>query len=119
MTRDRTPSLQRIDPGGGQALAGQPGGELYVKNGDAARRNRKAAKVVEAEYTTNINIHCPLEPMNATAEFKDGILHLYSGNQFMTRSTAIAAGAVGMIPKTSSFIRPGSAAASGAGSTPT
>lgn len=75
------------------------GGELYVKEGDAAGAIGKAAKVIEAEYTTNINIHCPMEPMNATAEFKDGILHLYSGNQFMTRSTAIAAGAVGIDPK--------------------
>src|SRR6202453_1456157 len=75
------------------------GGELYVKEGDAAGVIAKAPKVVEAEYTTNINIHCPMEPMNATAEFKDGILHLYSGNQFMTRSTAIAAGAVGIDPK--------------------
>jgi isoquinoline 1-oxidoreductase beta subunit len=74
-------------------------GEFYVKSGDAAGAIGKAAKVIEAEYTTNINIHCPLEPMNATAEFKDGILHLYSGNQFMTRSTAIAAGAAGIDPK--------------------
>ena len=80
-------------------LQALPGGELYVKEGDAAGAIGKAAKVVEAEYTTNINIHCPMEPMNATAEFKDGILHLYSGNQFMTRSTAIAAGAVGVDPK--------------------
>ena len=65
-------------PGRGQATAGAAdGGELYVKEGDAAGAIAKAAKVVEAEYTTNINIHCPMEPMNATAEIKDGILHLY------------------------------------------
>ena len=52
--------------------------------------------MIEAEYTTNINIHAPMEPMNATAEIKDGNLHLYSGNQFMTRFDAIAAGAVGI-----------------------
>lgn len=74
-------------------------GELYVKTGDAADAIGKAAKVIEAEYTTNINIHCPMEPMNATAEFKDGVLHLYSGNQFMTRTTAVAAGAAGIDPK--------------------
>ncbi len=75
------------------------GGEYYVKEGDTAAALKTAAKVIEAEYTTSINIHCPLEPMNATAEYKDGILHLYSGNQFMTRSTAIAAGAAGIDPK--------------------
>ena len=58
-----------------------------------------AAKMMEAEYTTNINIHAPMEPMNATAEFKGDILHIYSGNQFATRSGAIAAGAAGIDPK--------------------
>ncbi len=80
-------------------LQSQPGGEIYFTNGDAAQAISKAAKVLNAEYTTNINIHCPLEPMNAVAEFKDGKLHLYAGNQFLTRSTAIAAGAVGMKPE--------------------
>ena len=42
-----------------------------------------AAKVLEAEYTTSINIHAPLEPMNATAQFSRAISwHIYSGNQF-------------------------------------
>jgi isoquinoline 1-oxidoreductase subunit beta len=80
-------------------LQSQPGGEIYFTNGDPAQAISKAAKVVDAEYTTNINIHCPLEPMNAVAEFKDGKLHLYAGNQFLTRSTAIAAGAMGMKPE--------------------
>jgi isoquinoline 1-oxidoreductase len=80
-------------------LQSQPGGEIYFTNGDAAQAISKAAKVLDAEYTTNINIHCPLEPMNAVAEFKDGKLHLYAGNQFLTRSTAIAAGAVGLKPE--------------------
>jgi isoquinoline 1-oxidoreductase beta subunit len=80
-------------------LQNQAGGEIYFTNGDAAQAVSKAAKVLEAEYTTNINIHCPLEPMNAVAEFKDGKLHLYAGNQFLTRSTAIAAAAMGMKPE--------------------
>ncbi|HXT09827.1 MAG TPA: molybdopterin cofactor-binding domain-containing protein [Roseiarcus sp.] len=74
-------------------------GVYYVKEGDAPGVLSKAAKVIEAEYTTEINIHCPMEPMNATCHIKDGVVHLYSGNQFMTRSTAIAAGAAGVDPK--------------------
>ena len=66
-------------------LQGEPGGEIYFTNGDATKAISNAAKVLDAEYTTNINIHCPLEPMNAVAEFKDGKLHLYAGNQFLTR----------------------------------
>ncbi|MBV9979225.1 molybdopterin cofactor-binding domain-containing protein [Bradyrhizobium sp.] len=74
-------------------------GQYFVKDGDPSAALGSAAKVVEAEYTTNINIHAPLEPMNATAEFKGDILHVYSGNQFATRSGAIAAGAAGIDPK--------------------
>jgi isoquinoline 1-oxidoreductase subunit beta len=74
-------------------------GQFFVKDGDTAAAFGTAAKVVEAEYTTSINIHAPLEPMNATAEFKGDILHIYSGNQFATRSGAIAAGAAGIDPK--------------------
>ena len=74
-------------------------GQFFVKDGDTQAALGTAAKVVEAEYTTSINIHAPMEPMNATAEFKGDILHIYSGNQFATRSGAIAAGAAGIDPK--------------------
>ncbi|MBI5323288.1 molybdopterin cofactor-binding domain-containing protein [Bradyrhizobium sp.] len=74
-------------------------GFFFVKDGDTAAAFPTAAKVLEAEYTTNINIHAPMEPMNATAEFQKDILHIYSGNQFATRSGAIAAGAAGIDPK--------------------
>ncbi len=74
-------------------------GQFFVKDGDTKAALGSAAKVMEAEYTTSINIHAPMEPMNATAEFKGDILHIYSGNQFATRSGAIAAGAAGIDPK--------------------
>ncbi len=74
-------------------------GLFFVKDGDTSAAFGTAAKLMEAEYTTNINIHAPMEPMNATAELKGDIWHLYSGNQFATRSGAIAAGAAGVDPK--------------------
>ena len=74
-------------------------GQFFVKDGDTAQAFGTAAKVLEAEYTTSINIHAPMEPMNATAELKGEIWHIYSGNQFATRSGAIAAGAAGVDPK--------------------
>jgi isoquinoline 1-oxidoreductase subunit beta len=74
-------------------------GLFFVKNGDTAAALGTAAKVMEAEYTTNINIHAPMEPMNATAQQQGDIWHIYSGNQFATRSGAIAAGAAGVDPK--------------------
>ena len=80
-------------------LQGQPNaGVYYIKEGDAPGVLSKAAKVIEAEYTTEINIHCPMEPMNATCHIENGVVHLYSGNQFMDRSTAIAAGVAGVDP---------------------
>jgi len=74
-------------------------GLFFVKDGDTAAALGTAAKVVEAEYTTNINIHAPMEPMTATAQQQGDIWHIYTGNQFATRSGAIGAGAAGVDPK--------------------
>jgi isoquinoline 1-oxidoreductase beta subunit len=74
-------------------------GLFFVKDGDTAAAFGAAAKVMEAEYTTSINIHAPMEPMNATAQLQGDIWHVYTGNQFATRSGAIAAGAAGVDPK--------------------
>jgi len=74
-------------------------GEYFVKDGDPGAAFGTAAKVLEAEYTTNINIHCPMEPMSCAAEQKGDIWHIYTGNQFATRTGAIAAGAAGVDPK--------------------
>src|SRR3954453_14114814 len=74
-------------------------GQFFVKDGDTAAAFGTAGKVMEAEDTTSNNIHPPLEPMNATAQLQGDIWHIYSGNQFATRSGAIAAGAAGVDPK--------------------
>jgi isoquinoline 1-oxidoreductase subunit beta len=71
-------------------------GIMFVKNGDSAAALGSAAKVLEAEYITNIAIHAPLEPMNATVEEKAGVWHIYTGNQFATRTTGVAAAALGV-----------------------
>ncbi|GGC84634.1 xanthine dehydrogenase family protein molybdopterin-binding subunit [Chelatococcus reniformis] len=75
-------------------------GQFFVKAGDPGAAVAGAAKVVEAEYFTSINIHAALEPMNALAEQKDGHWHIYTGNQFATRTGGIAAAALGVDPKT-------------------
>ncbi|HTR85482.1 MAG TPA: molybdopterin cofactor-binding domain-containing protein [Reyranella sp.] len=74
-------------------------GQLFVSAGDPATAIGGAAKVMEAEYLTSINIHAPLEPMNATAFEKDGVWHIHTGNQFATRTGGIAAAALGVDPK--------------------
>jgi isoquinoline 1-oxidoreductase beta subunit len=74
-------------------------GQLFVSAGDPATAIGGAAKVLEVEYLTSINIHAPLEPMNALAYEKDGVWHVHTGNQFATRAGGIAAGALGIDPK--------------------
>jgi isoquinoline 1-oxidoreductase beta subunit len=74
-------------------------GQLFVKKGDSAAAIAGAAKVLEAEYFTSINVHAPLEPMNALAYEKDGVWHIHTGNQFASRTGGIAAGALGVDPK--------------------
>jgi isoquinoline 1-oxidoreductase subunit beta len=74
-------------------------GQLFVSAGDSAKAIEGAAKTLEAEYLTSINIHAPLEPMNATAYEKDGVWHIHTGNQFASRTGGIAAGALGVDPK--------------------
>jgi isoquinoline 1-oxidoreductase subunit beta len=81
-------------------LQGNPdSGQLFVAAGDPAKAIEGAAKTLEAEYLTSINIHAPLEPMNATAYEKDGVWHIHTGNQFATRSGGITAAALGVDPK--------------------
>src|SRR5262249_59945240 len=70
-----------------------------VKDGDSAAAMEKAAKVLEAEFLTSINIHAPLEPMNALAMEENGTWHINTGNQFNTRTTLIAAAVAGVDPK--------------------
>jgi isoquinoline 1-oxidoreductase subunit beta len=74
-------------------------GFFFVKDGDAAAAMEKAAKVIEGEYLTSLNIHAPLEPMNALAMQKDGVWHIYTGNQFFTRTTIIGSVVAGTDPK--------------------
>ncbi|WP_186802903.1 efflux RND transporter periplasmic adaptor subunit, partial [Neisseria gonorrhoeae] len=67
---------------------GLESGPAFVgnENGDAKAALASAAKKVEATYNYPYQNHATMEPMNATAEFKGDILHIYSGNQFATRS---------------------------------
>ena len=74
-------------------------GQLFVSSGDPAAAITGAAKMLEAEYFTSINIHAPLEPMNALAYEKDGMWHVHTGNQFASRAGGIAAAALGVDPK--------------------
>ncbi|WP_417518899.1 molybdopterin cofactor-binding domain-containing protein [Minwuia sp.] len=67
------------------------GAQLFVKDGDSAKAMKGSKVTHEATYTTQLNIHAPLEPMNATVEVKDDVYHIHAGNQFQTL-------ALGLVP---------------------
>ena len=57
---------------------------LIVNDGDADAAIKASDKTHTATYTTGVNIHAPLEPMNCTVEIKDGVYNIHAGNQFQT-----------------------------------
>jgi isoquinoline 1-oxidoreductase beta subunit len=73
-------------------------GLYFVKDGDAEGVMAKAPKKMEAEYLTSLNIHAPMEPMNATVAYdaKADMWNIYTGNQFATRSVGLTAAALGV-----------------------
>jgi len=73
-------------------------GAGWVLDGDADGTLAKAPSVLSAEYTTGANLHAPMEPVNATALFENGIWHLHAGNQFQTAAVPLAAKALGVDP---------------------
>ncbi|MFK5980678.1 MAG: molybdopterin-dependent oxidoreductase [Rhizobiaceae bacterium] len=75
---------------------------LFVNDGDTGSALGNADETIEAEYTTVLNIHAPLEPMNATVEIIDDVYHIYAGNQFQTLVMGLV-GALGVKPENIRF----------------
>ncbi len=67
--------------------------------GDAAKALAGAAKVVKAEYYTPMEAHAPLEPMNFTADFKNGKCRLIGPTQFQQGAVGATAAALGIKPE--------------------
>ncbi|NJM36194.1 MAG: xanthine dehydrogenase family protein molybdopterin-binding subunit, partial [Rhodomicrobium sp.] len=61
------------------------GGEAFELGGagdvDAAFASAQASEIVEADYAVPFLAHACMEPMNATARFKDGKLEIWLGTQ--------------------------------------
>lgn len=71
---------------------------LFLDDGDVDAGLAGAAKTLTADYTTGVNVHAPMEPMNATVEIRDGVYHIHAGNQFQTLLTGLVA-ALGVAPE--------------------
>jgi isoquinoline 1-oxidoreductase subunit beta len=81
-----------------QASAKQGGGFSFHQRGDVDAAEKSAARTIEALYTAPYLAHATLEPMNCTAQFKDGQLTLWAPTQVPEIARDAAALAIG-IPK--------------------
>jgi isoquinoline 1-oxidoreductase subunit beta len=75
------------------ALDANPG-KVHFESGDANTAFGQAAKIIEAEYHAPFLAHAPMEPLNATVQFKDGAATVWVGTQFPGFSRGAAASAL-------------------------
>jgi isoquinoline 1-oxidoreductase subunit beta len=71
-------------------------GFAFFKKGDAAEVQGKAARVINATYKAPFLAHATMEPMNCTAQVKDGKVTLWAPTQVPQMARAIAADIAGV-----------------------
>jgi isoquinoline 1-oxidoreductase subunit beta len=84
-----------LDHGAAQ-IADQTGGVLLVDDPGLEAAFRGARSTLEQTYTTGSVLHCQLEPVNALAFEKDGILEIHAGNQWQSLILPVLAQALGL-----------------------
>lgn len=79
-----------------QALGAE--GSAMRNDGDAAKAFADAPreKIIEADYAVPYLAHATMEPMNATARLKDGVLDIWCGNQAPTLVRQLCANVLGI-----------------------
>jgi len=80
-------------------LAAGPPQRNARNDGDVEAALKGAAKTVEAAYAYPFLAHSPLEPMNCTAEFKDGKLEIWAPTQFPEPGRQLCAKTLGIKPE--------------------
>ena len=68
-------------------------------SGDVSAAMKDAKKTLTAEYISPLQAHATLEPMNFTADFKDGKCLLIGPTQFQQGAQGAVAGALGIKPE--------------------
>jgi isoquinoline 1-oxidoreductase beta subunit len=71
-------------------------GFTFYEKGDAASAEAGAARVIEASYTAPYLAHATMEPMNCTAQFKNGKLEVWAPTQVPGFARAVAAKVAGV-----------------------
>ncbi|MGH6990548.1 MAG: xanthine dehydrogenase family protein molybdopterin-binding subunit, partial [Stellaceae bacterium] len=74
-------------------------GRAYWLVGDVAKAMPQAATTMEAEFTTPLASHAQLEPMNALAYEKDGVMHIRAGTQYQIYNVPVVSAATGIKPE--------------------
>jgi isoquinoline 1-oxidoreductase subunit beta len=77
------------------ALKSEAGNTFYDK-GDANKAEAGAARVIEATYRAPYLAHATLEPMNCTAQVKDGKVEVWAPTQVPQMARALAAKVAGV-----------------------
>ena len=77
-------------------IDGAEEGSRWVEDGDIAAAFEVADDTLDLRYTTSTLLHFQLEPVNAIAEFQDGHLHLWGGNQWQSLALPMIAAALGL-----------------------
>ncbi len=67
--------------------------------GNVEEAMKGAATYVSAEYISPMQAHAPLEPMNFTASYKDGKVHLIGSTQFQQGAQGAVAAALALKPE--------------------
>ena len=91
-------SLEGILTENARLIDSGDGARLVMNDGDVEAAFSGSGKMHEATYSTGLNIHMPLEPMNATVEVIDGVYHIHAGNQFQTLVMGLVPAALGIEP---------------------
>lgn len=74
-------------------------GAVAVAKGSVEKAFSRAAQELEAEYEVPYLAHAMMEPLNCTAEIKDGSCEIWTGTQFQTGDQAAAAQIAGLKPE--------------------
>ncbi|TAH10572.1 MAG: xanthine dehydrogenase family protein molybdopterin-binding subunit [Curvibacter sp.] len=74
-------------------------GHAFYEKGDAAQAEASAAALIEASYQAPYLAHATMEPMNCTAQVKDGKVSVWAPTQVPEMARAIAAKVAGVDTK--------------------
>jgi CO/xanthine dehydrogenase Mo-binding subunit len=87
-------SEQDIQQRAAELIADPKGGSLFVEDPGVDAAFASAKRKIERTYTTSTLMHFALEPVNALAFEKDGIVEIHTGNQWQSSILPVLAKAL-------------------------